>query len=60
MDLLILKNDLARVAIFSRMYWIAHRHGTSSTWVLSRKTGLSLETGVSLEGGACRVKGKVN
>lgn len=50
MDLLVLKNEHAIVAIFSRMYWTAHVHGASSTWVLSRETELSLETGVSLGG----------
>lgn len=49
MDLLILKNDLARVAIFSMMYWIAHMHGASSIWVLSRETRLSLRLGCHRE-----------
>lgn len=60
MDLLILKNEYATVAIFSRKYWTAHVHGASLTWVLSRETELSLETGVSLGRRACRIKSKTN
>lgn len=60
MVLLMLKNDLAVVAIFSTMSGIAHTHGASSPWVLSRKTVLSPETGVSSGGITYKIKSNVN